>query len=87
MGSCCWMGVVGCGRWGSGVCREKLEMKVKELVEKLQKLDQELEIDNLVDVMYVESYDYTYYYLQEGVNMSKVHTYPEHVEVIMDTYV
>ena len=81
------MGVGGLGWWGSRVCREKLEMKVKELLVKLQQLNPELEIDNLVDVMYVESYDYTYYYLQEGVNMSKVHTYPEHVEVIMDTYV
>ncbi len=62
-------------------------MRVKELLVKLQQLNPELEIDNLVDIMYVESYNYTYYYLQEGVNMSKVHTYPEHVEVIMDTYV
>ena len=62
-------------------------MKVKELVTKLQQLDQELEIDGLVDLTYVESCDYTYYYWQEGVNMAKVHTLPEHVELIMDTYI
>ncbi len=59
-------------------------MKVKELIEKLQQLDCNLEVDGLIDIVIYEETKYPYYFLENGCRVAKIHVSPAHIELVLD---